>query len=79
MATDGRDRAIIDTSVLINFLRIDRADLLAAHPHYRFVVIDYVKSEVTNRSHQQLTRLDAALAAGLLEGDIEPANVSRTN
>ncbi len=76
MATDGRQSAIIDTSVLINFLRIDRADLLASHPVYRFVVIDYVRREVTVRYHQQLTRLDAALAAGLLDGDIDPANVS---
>jgi len=76
MATDGRDRAIIDTSVLINFLRIDRVDLLAAHPRYRFVVIDYVKREVTVRYHQQFARLEAALAAGLLDGDIDPSNVS---
>ena len=76
MATDGRQRAIIDTSVLINFLRIDRVDLLAAHPAYRFVVIDYVRREVTNRYQQQLARLEAALAAGLLEGDIDPADVS---
>lgn len=76
MATDGRQYAIIDTSVLVNFLRIDRVDLLASHPAYRFVVIDYVKREVTDRSHQQLTRLEAALAAGLLEGDIDPADVS---
>lgn len=76
MATDGRQFAIIDTSVLINFLRIDRVDLLAAHPTYRFVVIDYVKREVDNRSHHQLSRLETALATGLLEGDIDPAHVS---
>lgn len=76
MATDGRQSAIIDTSVLINFLKIDRADLLASHPLYRFVVIDYVRREVTVRYHHQLARLDAALADGLLDGDIDPANVS---
>lgn len=76
MATEGRQRAIIDTSVLINFLRSDRVDLLAAHPAYCFVVIDYVRREVTNRYHQQLARLEATLAAGLLESDIDPADVS---
>lgn len=76
MATDGRERAIIDTSVLVNFLRIDRVDLLASHPRYRFVVIDYVKREVTDRYPQQIARLDGALALGLLESDIDPGLVT---
>jgi hypothetical protein len=42
MATDGRDDAIIDASVLLNFLNIDRIDLLARHPAYRFIVVDLV-------------------------------------
>src|SRR5207244_3747374 len=78
MATDGRQFAIIETSVLVNFLKIDRVDLLASHPAYRFVVIDYVKREVTSRYHQQLTRLEAALSAGLLIGDIDPKDVTMT-
>ena len=76
MATDGREFSIIETSVLINFLRINRVDLLARHPIYRFVVIDYVRQEVTNRSGDQLIRLETALKAGLLHGDIEPKDVS---
>jgi predicted nucleic acid-binding protein len=76
MATDGRQFSIIETSVLINFLRINRIDLLASHPVYRFVVIDYVRREITNRSGDQLTRLETALNAGLLLGDIEPKDVS---
>lgn len=75
MATDGRDYAIIDTSVLVNFLRIDRIDLLASHPRYRFVVIDHVRWEITDRYPHQLVRLEAALASGLLEGDIDPGDV----
>lgn len=46
MATDGRSAAIVDTSVLVNFLAIDRADLLASHPDVRFVVADMVRDEV---------------------------------
>jgi hypothetical protein len=76
MATDGREFSIIETSVLINFLRINRVDLLARHPTYRFVVIDYVKREITNRSGGQLSQLEAALKAGLLVGDIDPKDVS---
>ena len=76
MATDGRELSIIETSVLINFLRINRVDLLARHPIYRFVVIDYVRREITNRSGDQLIRLETALRAGLLLGDIEPKDVS---
>ncbi len=71
MAADGRQFSIIETSILINFLRINGIDLLASHPTYRFVVIDYVKREITNRFHNQ-THLEAALDAGLLVRDIDP-------
>jgi hypothetical protein len=55
MATDGRSKAILETSVLVNFLKIDRTDLLANHPAYRFVVPDLVRNEVTR--HYQKKRL----------------------
>lgn len=74
MATDGRTLAIIETSVLVNFLVIDRADLLAQHPNYRFVVLDMVRAEVIKR--HQLARLDAALAAGHLIADGPPESTS---
>jgi predicted nucleic acid-binding protein len=76
MATDGRQFAIIETSVLINFLRIDRLDLLANHPAYRFVVIDYVKWEITTRFHEQVIALENALSSGALVGDIDPRDVT---
>jgi predicted nucleic acid-binding protein len=72
MATDGRSKVIIDTSVLINFLKIDRADLLANHPTYRFVLPDLVRHEVTRHYASQVTKLDAAIAAGQLFAD-DPA------
>src|SRR4051794_29190619 len=74
MATDGRSKAIIDTSVLVNFLAIDRADLLAKHPAYRFIVVDLVRDEVMKR--QQLVRLEAAFAAGHLLPDDPPESIS---
>jgi predicted nucleic acid-binding protein len=65
MATDGRSIVVIDASVLINFLAVDRVDLLMSHPQYRFLVTDHVRGEVTDAD--QLARLDAALDAQLLE------------
>jgi predicted nucleic acid-binding protein len=69
MATDGRSGAIIETSVLVNFLKIGRTDLLAKHPTHRFVVPDLVRSEVTRHYAVQVARLDAAIAAGELLPD----------
>lgn len=46
-ASDGRMLVSLDTSVLINFLRLGRLDLLIGHPDWRFVVTDHVVSEVS--------------------------------
>ena len=72
MATDGRTDAIIDSSTLVNFLKIDRADLLASHSDYRFIVVDSVRNEVTRHYAAQVERLGVALAAGQLVED-QPA------
>jgi predicted nucleic acid-binding protein len=81
MVTDGRSKAIIETSVLVNFLKIDRTDLLASHPAYHFVVPDLVRNEVTRHYAAQIARLDAAVAAGQLLSDdpaaaIDPAELA---
>lgn len=49
-----------DTSLLLNFLRIDRTDILGALPGFRFCVLNHVIGEVTQEPHA--TRLQAALA-----------------
>ena len=72
MATDGRETAIIETSVLVNFLKIDRTDLLGAHPTHRFVVPDLVRREVIDRYGAQVDRLEAALTAGHVLADVAP-------
>ena len=64
---DGRTPVVIDTSTLINFLVVDRMDLLAAHPSYRFIVTEHARAEITDHYPEQLRRLEAALAAGILE------------
>lgn len=58
---------ITDTSVLINFLVLDRAELLARLPDHRFVVTDHVRAEVTAHYQEQLQRLEEAFAAGTLQ------------
>lgn len=77
MAKDGRSKGIIETSVLVNFLKINRTDLLANHSMYRFVVLDLVRNEVGTKPcyAAQATRLEAALAAGHLLPD-DPAEAT---
>jgi predicted nucleic acid-binding protein len=61
-----RSIVIADTSVLINFLRIDRMDLIGAHPA-SFIVTDHVADEIADIYPDQQARYNAALAAGLLD------------
>ena len=58
-------RAIVvaDTSVLINFLRIDRMDLIGAHPA-SFIATDHVAAEIADTYPDQQARYAAAVAAG---------------
>ncbi|TVP96317.1 MAG: hypothetical protein EA381_17445 [Planctomycetaceae bacterium] len=58
---------ITDTSVLVNFLVVDQAELLARLPGHRFVVTEHVRTEITDHYQEQLQRLEAAFAAGILE------------
>ena len=56
---------VTDASVLINFLRIDRTDLLAGHSH-AFLATDHVAAEITDRYPDQQQRFAAALAAAAI-------------
>ena len=58
---------ITDTSLLVNFLAVDKVGLLIALPGKRFVVTDHVRTEVTGHYEEQLQRLTQALDAGELE------------
>jgi len=60
-AADDRDVAT-DTSLLLNFLRIDRMDILGALPGFRFRILNHVRNEVTLEPHA--ARLRTALAHG---------------
>lgn len=59
-AAHGTDRDVAtDTSLLLNFLRIDRTDILGALPGFRFRFLGHVIAEVTQPSHT--ARLNTAL------------------
>ncbi|MEZ6097679.1 MAG: hypothetical protein R3E01_01785 [Pirellulaceae bacterium] len=58
---------ITDASVLINFLVLDRAGLLARLTGHRFVVTDHVRAEITDHYPEQVQRLEAAFFAGVVE------------
>jgi predicted nucleic acid-binding protein len=69
---------VADTSVLINFLRIDRMDLLVRYPR-RFLVTDHVASEIADAYPEQRARYDAAIKAGQMDvcsvTDIDEVNL----
>jgi len=67
VTSDPRRKAVIDTSVLINFLVIDRADLLVNHPDYCFVLTDHVRDEVTSFYSEQYSRLQCLLDQNAFE------------
>jgi len=55
---------ITDTNVLINFLRIDRLDLIARHSH-QFVITEHVKEEITEHHPVQRAMLQKAIEDGI--------------
>jgi len=67
LVVEGVKPAIIvtDTSVLINFLRIDRTDLIAGHSH-EFLATDHVAAEISDRYPDQQQRFAAAVDAGVI-------------
>lgn len=68
---------VTDTSVLINFLKIDRMDLVGSHPA-GFLATDHVRDEISDRYPAQIERYAAALKAGLVseESVVDPVEVA---
>src|SRR5437660_1357328 len=66
MPREGRDDGVLETSILVNFLAVDRADLLAGHPFYRFLLVDHARGEVAEHYPDLLERLERALSERLL-------------
>lgn len=55
---------MLDASVLLNFLRVGRLDLLASLPRHVFLITDHVRAEVTEPVHAHL--LTEAIRGDLL-------------
>lgn len=66
MGTEAPIILVLDASVLINFLRVDRIDLIGNYSA-RMLVTEHVVAEVTAVYPEQRARLDAAVAAGTVE------------
>jgi predicted nucleic acid-binding protein len=62
MTTPAPIEVVLDTSVLVNFLAIDRLDLLTGLAGFRFSITAHVRGEVTYPD--QLARLQVAVQAG---------------
>ena len=75
-APDRRAVVVCDTTVLINFLIVERLDLITQSPDYRFVVTEHAVGEVTDAA--QLGRLKVALESGEIEQIdlVEPEGLS---
>ena len=59
---DGRLLVVADSSFLINFLAVDRMDILSGLPQFRFHVVNHVVAEI--RYESQRARLQAATEGG---------------
>lgn len=68
---------VADTSVLVNFLRLDRLDLLGEQPARSFLITPHIDAEVAEHYSDQRTRLQGALSNGWVKGArlVEPPEV----
>ncbi len=64
---EDRKLAIIDSSTLINFLAVDRADLLEHNRRYRFLITEHVRGEISGAYPEQLARLANLLDRNIIE------------
>jgi predicted nucleic acid-binding protein len=62
MEIHDREIAVSDTSVLINFLAVERVDLLVRE--YQILITNHVRREVAQHCPDELVRLEKALNAG---------------
>lgn len=54
----------VDSSLLINFLSVDRLDLLRAVPETEWIVTEHVRTELTDA--EQMRRYESGVTAGIL-------------
>ena len=61
---NGRLLAVADSSFLINFLVLDRTDLLGRLTKFHFHIVNHVRAEI--RYDDQCARLQAAVESGIV-------------
>jgi predicted nucleic acid-binding protein len=61
---DGRLLVVVDSSFLINFLVLDRVDILGGLPQFRFLVVNHVTAEI--RYADQRARLQTAVESDIV-------------
>jgi predicted nucleic acid-binding protein len=61
---DGRLLVVADSSFLINFLVLDRMDILAGLPQFRFHVVNHVSAEIRYEDQRRL--FQAAMDSGVV-------------
>ena len=78
MALAGSSIVVVDSSVVVNFLRIERLDLFAAYSR-DFIVTDHVVDEIAGYYPEQQAHFEAAQADGTLRlvSIADPEEVAR--
>lgn len=66
MGKDVPGILILDASVLINFLAVDRMDLMMSHPAH-VLITEHVRVEVREEYPEQLARLERAITDKVVE------------
>ena len=66
MSKDASPIVVIDTSVLINFLAVDRMDLIERCEH-RFLVTDHVREEIKDYYEERFAQFQFALERNIID------------
>lgn len=74
----GRAEVLVDTSVLVNFLNVDRLDLLANHPDFVFLITNHVRKEITEHYAEQVQRLEEGISSGAVK-EIAVTSIAELN
>ena len=74
MEVNSSTTVVVDTSVLINFLCIDRMDLIAGHSH-SFIVTEHVAVEVKDYYSDERRRVDDAFKSSAIREERVEARI----
>lgn len=63
----GLPWVVLDTSVLINIIVVDRLDLPGSDPGHHFVITEHVREEITDEFPMEKARLERAISKGQIQ------------